>query len=195
MNLIQNKANWKVFFLFSFTLNDGRKLLLIHNMIPFSLSLSTLSFFWTFSFFSSFFRKMENFTLNGARNSLLTPLFFVLKFFLNFFFKIWGSITLNRERNSQLKIWLPLPSFSIFSLFSTFLVFHNFFWQVVRICLWTVDAICYDINNFTLLYLSVWKFYFSQLFVFLNFLRVLRKLYFERWMQIAIKCIKGSLHL
>ena len=34
-----------------------------------------------------------------------------------------------------------------------------------------------------------------NIFVFLNFLRVLRKLYFERWMQIAIKCIKGSLHL
>ena len=32
-------------------------------------------------------------------------------------------------------------------------------------------------------------------FVFLNFFRVLRKLYFERWMQIAIKCIKGPLHL
>ena len=119
---------------------------------PFFPFLVNFVIFWTFTFFSSFFRKMENFTLNGARNSLpvLTPLFFVLTFFLNFFSKVGGILLWTMNETRKYIIWYPFPFFSIFSFCPNF-------------------------------------------FVFLNFFRVLRKLYFERWMQIAIKCIKGPL--
>ena len=125
-----------------------------YNMIIFPFPCQLCHFSELFRFSHLFFRKMENITLNGARNSLpvLTPLFFVLKFFLNFFSKVGGILLWTMNETRKYIIWSPFPCFSIFSFCPNF-------------------------------------------FVFLNFFRVLRKLYFERWMQIAIKCIKGPLHL
>ena len=98
------------------------------------------------------------------------PLFVKIFIFLNFsrllgklVFKRWTQFPIQYSVYDFTLIYLSL---SIFSFFSTFLVFLNFFWQVEKICLWTVDAICYDINNFTLLYLSVWRFLFFSTFRF-----------------------------
>ena len=121
---------------------------------PFSFSLSTLSFFWTFSFFPPFFSKDGKYYFERCTQFAtgINPFIFRFEIFSQLFFKSWGNITLNRERNSQIYNMIP------FSLFLNIFICPNFF-------------------------------------VFLNFFRVLRKLYFERWMQIAIKCIKGPLHL
>ena len=131
--------------------------------------------FWTFSFFLNVFSKVGGtslwimhvigkYTIWAPFSFVSQRLFFSTFSFLNFF-QFLGKLVFERWKQFAIKYSVYnfdpyLPSLVNIFIFLDFLVFLNFFWQVEKSFLLTLDAICYEINNFTLLCHSLWKFLF-----------------------------------